>query len=510
MLTKAILAGATALLIGQSALAQAPLSAIDWLSDSLTEPRNPPADNGNSDISENALPENVSVSDIDGPLADGVGLLPVSVTGLPAGLWGQSLSRDLAGRFQLTRTDIYPAMQDLLFTLLLAELDPPTDADGHATLFLARIDTLLAFGALEEADAMLELSGHDQRDVFRRAFDISLLMRTENRPCQTLRNTPELSPTFPARIFCLARGGDWDAAALSLETSRALGYLSDFEDALLARFLDPAIAEGAPRLYVAPQPSPLVFRLLEAVGEPLPTSSLPRAYSQADLHANTGWKAQLEAAERLVRSRALGITRLEGLYFERQAAASGGIWDRVRALQALDRALKAKDELSIATALTVAWDVMAKAELEVAFAQMFSHRLSEFKLPAAGQRLAANVGLLSEQYEDIAREMQPTTERQALLKAIATGQMQGVQSGDQMERAIIDGFGAIGIPVRLQSLTNNDRLGEAMLRAIDLFQNGSHGDWDELSDAIGFFRAIGLENTARRAALQLMLLERRG
>ena len=49
-----------------------------------------------------------------------------------------------------------------------------------------------------------------------------------------------------------------------------------------------------------------------------------------------------------------------------------------------------------------------------------------------------------------------------------------------------------------------------MLRAMELFANGSRGDLDQLADALAFFRAVGLEDTARRAALQLIVLERRG
>ena len=49
---------------------------------------------------------------------------------------------------------------------------------------------------------------------FRRLFDIALLSRDET-PC--LRDHgphPGVAPSFPARIFCLALGGDWAAAAL--------------------------------------------------------------------------------------------------------------------------------------------------------------------------------------------------------------------------------------------------------------------------------------------------------
>jgi hypothetical protein len=497
-------------LAGAPVAAQTPLSAIDWLSNSLATPAPRAPAGGGSDISRNAMPQDISVSGISGTSADGVGLLPSRVTGLAPGLWGQSRSADLASRFRADRFDMLPAMQDLLYTLLLAELDPPADADPKADLFLTRIDTLLALGALQQARSLLKLSGQNRPELFRRAFDVSLLLRLEGEACQTLRSTPALSPTFPARIFCLARGGDWAAAALSLGTGRALGFITDYEDALLGRFLDPVLFENDPRIAIPAKPSPLVFRLLEAIGEPLPTASLPRAYAWADLDANTGWKAQIQAAERLVRSGAIDPNQLLGLYDERRPAASGGVWDRVRTVQNLDKALNAENPPSVTAALPAAWQEMQRAELEVPFAKLFSFRLKDMQFDQPTSDLVFEIGLLSDDYEAIANAFDPVTDRQRLLVAIARGQPGDIAPDNPMEGAILDGFRADGVPVRLQSLTSQDRLGEAILRAISLFASGARGNLDVLRDALAFFRAVGLQDVARKAALQLLLLERRG
>ena len=56
--------------------------------------------------------------------------------------------------------------------------------------------------------------------------------------------------------------------------------------------------------------TPLLFRLHEAIGEPLPTGNLPRSYAVADLRDLAGWKPQLEAAERLAVTGALPANRL--------------------------------------------------------------------------------------------------------------------------------------------------------------------------------------------------------
>jgi len=432
------------------------------------------------------------------------------VTGLPRDLWGQSRSADIAARLADDSAQLLPAMQDLLYTLLLAELDPPADSRPDGLLFRARIDRLLALGALEQAREMLNLSGSNDAQLFRRSFDVALLLRDEDRACDKLRAQPALSPTFPARIFCLARGGDWNAAALSLEVGTALGYLSDFEQHLLARFLDPHLSDGQAPLPPPRRMSPLTFRLMEAIGEPISTSGLPVAFSWADLNSNTGWRAQIEAAERLVRTGALDPNRLFGYYSERKPAASGGVWDRVEAIQALTGALDRNDIADISAALPSAWEAMQSAELEVPFAELFAHRLKSVPLEGTARSLVFRIGLLSPDYEVFAADHAPLNDQEAILVAIAQGRPGPTFLADPETAAIRDGFRARTVPVRLQSLVESGRTGEAILRAIALLSNGANGDLDELTDGLAFLRAAGLEDVARRAALQVMLLDRRG
>ncbi|MFV2037416.1 MAG: hypothetical protein ACC646_07480, partial [Paracoccaceae bacterium] len=132
-----------ALIVGAGALrAETPLSAIDWLSDSVAAPRAATPSGQASDVSLNALPDDVSVSQLAAVTPDMVGLSTARVAALPRDLWGSSSSADLARRFRADRVDLLPAMQDLLYALLLREYAPPTDTGPQATLFLARIDTL--------------------------------------------------------------------------------------------------------------------------------------------------------------------------------------------------------------------------------------------------------------------------------------------------------------------------------------------------------------------------------
>ncbi len=520
-----------------------PMSAIDWLSDSVTPA--PPASGASTmpDTAPNSATDTtlatggahdakiifrpidpVSVAPLDAPGAGmaAIGILPASVTGLPGGLWGDGRPEHVARRIAAARPDMLPALQALLQTILLAELDPPrggtpTQADGRA-VFLARVDKLLEMGALDQANALLERAPQDEAEVIRRHFDAALLLGEEQPLCEVLAATPQLSPTYQARIFCLARAGDWSGAALLLGTGSVLELIPEDDAALFARFLDPELFEGEPPLPMPLNPTPLTFRMYEAIGQAIPTQGLPLAFAQSDLRSNIGWKARIEAGERLARTGAVSDNQLYGLYSERRAAASGGVWTRVAAVQKAERALHAGQAEAVAEALPALWDALGEARVEVPIARILGPRIDEMGLEGDPGRLAFHMALLSDDYEAHAARAAPATGFDKLLVAVARGMVtkdsaQEIGAGTargERARAVVDGFTANGPPKRLAGLVAANRLGEAILRAITMLAEGSSGDLDRVTDALALLRAVGLEDVARRTALEFLILDRHG
>jgi hypothetical protein len=494
-------------LIGTSATAQdpgnEPLSAIEWLSRSVDVPLFEPPISGNADV------PTVTVTPLGQPSKDPVGLLSAEVTGLPRTIWSASDEAVLVDLVRAERVDTLPALQDFLKILMLAEADPPQGANAEGALFLARVDKLLDLGALETAQSMIEQAEPDTPPLFRRWFDVALLTGTEDNACEAMRDTPSIAPTYPARIFCLARNGDWAAAALTLNTHRVLGDISDQEEALLARFLDPELFEGEPALPAPDRVSPLTFRMHEAIGEPLITGNLPLAFSHADLRSTTAWKSQLEAAERLARHGAVSENVLQKLYTARTPAASGGIWDRAEALQRFDVAITARDPVSVARTLPAAWAAMEQARAEVQFAKLYGAQLQDLPLSGDAALIAFKVGLLSPDYEGVAiAAAQADAGFDPFLIAIARGTPQNLPANSSRALAVQAAFDSKPPPQELQSLVDAGKLGEALLRAIALFDAGADGDLRSVSGALSLLRAVGLEDVARRASLQLMLLDR--
>ncbi len=503
-------AAAVLLLLAAPGSAQEPMSAIDWLSQSvatpaaLASPEDPTAEPGV------ALPDTVTTTVLGGPNQDAAGVLPAAVTGLPRDLWGLGKTDEIARLIALERPAALPSLRALMMKVLLAEAEAPADSGGRGLLLLARVDKLLALGALDQAEALIAAAGLEGPDLFRRAFDIAMLTGTEDRSCEAMQATPELAPTFPARIFCLARSGDWNAAALSLRTGQALGQITDAEDALLSRFLDPDLFEGEPPL-VPPEPvTPLVWRMLEAIGEAPPTAMLPLAFSHADLREASGWRTRVEAGERLTRAGAVEPNLLLGLYTEREPSASGGVWDRVDAFQRFDAALAGHDPAAVAATLAPVWERMVEAEMEVPFAALFADDLKRLALPPEAAALAFRLALLGPDYEAAALARQPADAVESFLIGLARGDLAGTVPPDSLGRAIAPAFTDAALAADLQALLDDRRLGEAILSAMDRIDRGVTGDLRGVTEGLALLRRVGLEDAARRTALELMLLERRG
>lgn len=501
-----------ALALAQDGPRGGPMSAIDWLTDSLTAPPEavavePPVDGGASVAPVTVAP----LDQVSAPRPDAIGLLSPDRTGLPAALWAGTDAATLVPLIREEQVDMLPGAQALLLEILLAETDPPeTDDPEGESVFLARIDKLLEMGALDQAHALLKRAGAVSAEVTRRWFDVALLIGQEHEVCEAMEAKPDLSPTYPVRIFCLARAGDWDGAVLLLGTGRALDLVSAEEDALLSRFLDPDLFEGEPPPPVPRRVTPLTFQLYDAIGEPIPTRNLPLAFAQSDLQSNIGWKAQIEAAERLARTGAVTDNQLLGLYTRQSPAASGGVWDRVAAVQGLERALEGGDRAALVTLLPELWRLLTEAETEVPVARVHGPALAALDLPGAAGRIALHMGLLSARYEEVAQAARPETPQDRFLVALARGDLAGVPAPDADMAAVADGFTGAPLPDQLAALRDEGKLGEAILRALARLNSGAQGELDDLAGALALLRAVGLEGTAREVALEFLILDRRG
>lgn len=489
-----------------------PRSAIPWLSQSLEQPsldksapmRLEPSLGGGT----------ITVTPLDAISRDAVGLLAPGRTGFAPALWGPAPAERVRKLLLTHPAQGVPAASALFRQILLAEAAPPRDAGAASSVLAARLDRLLEMGALEEAEALLKQAGPSTPELFRRWFDAGLLLERPEAPCEALRENPSLSPTLPARVFCLARGGDWNAAEITLTLGENVGSIPADQERLLARFLDPEIFEGAADPPVPVPLTPLEFLLREAVGLRRPSGPLPLAFLHGDLGERAPMRARIIAGERLALAGAAPPSVLFAAYRAGEPAASGGVWDRARVVQALDAALEAGEPGAIAAALAAADDALHARGLRAAFAEVVADRLAALDpegLPAEARERLFELLLLGGKIE-AARRAGGTDPQAARLMAVAdpAAPKPPLDGASDQMRAALKGLEprepSGPNETRLAEMLADDRQGEALLGALDLLSAGTAIDPAALQTALFALVRAGQDQRARAIALQTLLL----
>ncbi|MDD7970110.1 hypothetical protein [Roseinatronobacter alkalisoli] len=492
-----------------------PLNAIDWLEDAMSQPDTTIGGMSLPLVTPQDTPEAIAVSPLGAPALDQVGLFVPQRVGLPRDLWGGAPVPEVLAGISALPVDTLPAALQLGYRLLLAEFDPPAQLqpETQGTVLVARIDKLMAMGALEQASQLIDAAPVRTAALNTRAFDIALLLGEEDSACTSMSGQITTDFGHGAKIFCLARRGDWQAAYTTLNATTSLGLLEASEASLLQRFLEEEDAHVTP-----PPPaelSPLGWRILEALGDPVPTASLPVAYAYADLRGTSGWRAQLDAAERLTRAGVMQPNRLLGLYAQRRPAASGGVWERVRAVQTLDHALASGDSAGLSRALNDAWPKFASVELEVAFAQMFAETLAESgtdpaTLDASARTILWHVLMLTQTRLDLAGQIAPQSDKARLATALAMNDasLPDIESSS-MAAAVAQAF-ASSPETDMSTAPVASAGGLLLLDALNHIAHAAVGDPREARLGLQSLRLLGLDDATRQIAIELLLLERRG
>ena len=210
-------------LLASPLAAEAPLSAIDWLSikKNDVESNLKSVEKESSDTNKD-----IQVSTLSSDKFQSIGLLPVYVTGIPTTIWRNSSFNDLTYSFKTMPTFSYPPIQELVYSLLLAEARPPLDEPESYSFLNVRLQKLLSYGAVDPAIALIERASPVPDSMVPLLFDISLLSSNNMPACDPIfrkRKNKELQGEL---VYCYARKGDRFTTSNSVLYSTNKFYLS--------------------------------------------------------------------------------------------------------------------------------------------------------------------------------------------------------------------------------------------------------------------------------------------
>ena len=486
------------IMIASGLAAQSPLSAIDWLSRENSAIKRSRVVEKNIFIESN---NDIQVSTLKSNEYQAIGLLPIYVTGIPTTIWRNSRFDDLEYSFKTMPTFSYSPIQELVYSLLLAEARPPLNEPARYAFLEARLERLLNYGAVDPAIALIERASPVPERMIPLLFDISLLSSNNYPACDPIFQNTGNKNLQAELIYCHARKGDWLTAHLILKTEEVLGDLTNREISLLDRYLEVDFDFDLISLLPPPeQITPLEYRLYEAIGEPIPAAYLPIQYSQSDLSGENGWRAQIIAAERLSANGAIPENQILGIYTNNSPGGSGGMWERVKVINDLDDALQSQQ--NIEKFFQKAWRVFKQSDQLTLFAKLFGLRVFEKNLSPKSKRIAADLLLLTNNFRLTKNFWEPSDIRFGL----TTGDFTQVVVSSETEKIILKVFTDVSIPFLVEQKLNQGKLGEVILNALLQFETGIDGNLKDFSESLSTLNLIGLDTTARRAALTHLVL----
>ncbi len=488
------------ILIASGLAAQSPLSAIDWLSKENGTAKRSWLDEKN-EVAKND--NDIKVSTLNSNEYQVIGLLPIYVTGIPTTIWTNSRFDDLEYLFKKMPTFSYLPIQELVYSLLLAEARPPLNETARYAFLEARLNKLLNYGAVDPAIALIERASPVPDRMIPLLFDISLLSSNNYPACDPIFQNTKNKNLQAELIYCYARKGDWLTSHLILKTEEVLGDLTQREVSLLGRYLEVDFDNDINALLPPPeQITPLEYRLYEAIGEPIPAEYLPVKYSQSDLSGENGWRAQVIAAERLFSNGAIPENQILGVYTNKNSSGSGGMWERVKVVSDLDTALQNKQ--NIEEYFLAAWKVFKQTDQLTVFAKLFALRVFEKNLSPKSKKIAADLLLLTNNF----RLTKNYWKQSDIRFGLTTGDFTQVTVSSEIEKVILNVFTDVSIPFLGEQKLNQGKLGEVILNALLQFETGIDGNLKDFSDSLSTLNFIGLETTARRAALTHLVIEK--
>ena len=310
------------------------------------------------------------------------------------------------------------------------------------------------------------------------------------------------------RIYCHALEGDWLTAAMIYNTSKALDSTETSTLLLLGEFLE--IDEPTQKFIPIPDINltPLDFRLYETLGYNIVREDLANAFIFGDLSGDNGWYAQLAAAEKLAENGVIDANRFLGIFTAYEPPSSSGIWERVIAIQRLDKALSSSTSTKeVDLALRNAWQLFRSTKNSSIFAEIFTPRLLETKLTPNSEIMAIKIGMLSSNYNTIISKPMAINALEPIIFAFTNREVQFVKPKNALEKTLLDAFYRPRVPSYVRLQLADGKLGEVILNALIQLERGISGDMQDLLESISTLRHVGLGRVSQRTALWLLLSE---
>lgn len=486
--------------------------------------------------------EDIGSTSLDAPSVEAAGLAGAGALGLDDGMWGTTPGAQAIALIDAAQPTPLYSVNRLLRRVLVAGATPPDGSDG---LLASRARALIRFGAAEEAASLAGAAGRDPGDTLRRArAEAALIVGRDEALCARDVLGADSQPTDDAdrfwaslRAYCLARSGD-PLASVAVNAMVELGRVDASDAPLLEALVDESLIDFVAVPH-ASSLTPLRIAMLRSLGRAnrpaIESAPLPMIAGLFALES-TGAGGALVAAERLEAVGAIETQILREMYVSFADGVEGALGTRAKAVKL---AQNAPDGTAIGTVLVEA----ARSGEPGRFAQM-ARVLAPMamRIPASE---AAQLNTLSYALRDAmllgghveeagawsqaqgTRTPEETADIAAVM-AVADAGWSGnwqrafgdtlrarTRGGDEHARRALAALAGLGVALRPNlpdegylKAAREGNAAEAVLAAAAELGTQTPPTARSLDTMIRAFTAVGLEQEARRIAIEAMISAR--
>lgn len=256
----------------------------------------------------------IGATSLAAPSVDAAGLANASALGLSNEMWQGTSGEDAIAMLEGAVPSRYNSVNQLLRRALVASATPPDNADG---LLAARAEALIRFGAAEQAASLSSAGGLATDDRLAEvAASAALIVGREEALCTQVAGEERAGQRFwdTVRAYCLANSDD-PLASVAIGAMTELGRIDPENVLMLEAIVDEALSDFVviPAASTLDAPRIAMLRRLGRASAVVERAPLPMIAGLFALES-TGARGALIAAEKLEAAGAIPTDVLRDLY----------------------------------------------------------------------------------------------------------------------------------------------------------------------------------------------------
>lgn len=282
-----------------------PISAIDWLTEIHTSPRDKPQ-------KKQDYPKEFSISAPKVALAKHKeNRPPINLDQIYDGNIDVDSLRDL---YKEVSFDLPPSILELFYKTLIVRSTKYLKNDQYDQVLFLRLQKLFEFGAIPQIMTLLDNIDLNNKFLFKIWLDTQILSYSDTEACTKILGKNLSIFDYKTRIYCLEQSGNKKAAILTLKAVESLNLLPLIDEINLHKFL---YSLGDKRYQIssglAPV-DPINYRIHKDIGNSFLKQDLSLPYYFPEISNNTNNLQKIEYVEDLVKSGAMSYDQLHALY----------------------------------------------------------------------------------------------------------------------------------------------------------------------------------------------------